>query len=253
MHPQVPAACTSQVTVPAQPPPHVKPPQSLLDHYVVESFTCPPTNPPLMSATSSSSNPPSRACSALPVGYHGGHLLSSSSAGHSSPVSSPSSTFCHGGSNLSDYTASKWGASLVDVTLSWLANTACSSHHLSSSSIPPSRTGFDLIWSPPASNDHGSSTAVASRSHHEGCPHSSAWQPNLEGYDDYFFTNYGGLTWWKGGLFLAIGGLDCLSGQDSVLMEIVILTAMGSFRGGFLSSSGCLPLCLPMQWCSGCS
>ncbi len=42
----------------------------------------------------------------------------------------------------------------------------------------------------------------------------------------------GGLARWKGGLFLAIGGLDCLSEQDSVLMEIVLLTTMGSFMGG---------------------
>jgi hypothetical protein len=31
----------------------------------------------------------------------------------------------------------------------------------------------------------------------------------------------GSLAWQKRGFFLAIGGLDCLSEQDSILMEIV--------------------------------
>jgi hypothetical protein len=42
----------------------------------------------------------------------------------------------------------------------------------------------------------------------------------------------GGLAWLKGGLFLTIRGLDCISDQDSVLMEIVLLTTMESFMGG---------------------
>jgi hypothetical protein len=129
-------------------------------------------------------------------------LSSSSSAGPSSPSSSPSSTLHHGEwSNLSNYTASELGASSADVTLSRLVNTACSSNCSSSSNNPPSRTGSGLIPSPLASNDHGSSTAVASHSHHKGCPHSSARQPDLEGYDDYFFSNYGGSCLAEGGPF----------------------------------------------------
>jgi hypothetical protein len=51
----------------------------------------------------------------LDEGYHGGHLLSSSSAKSLGPASSPSSTFRHGGeSNSSAYDALDWGASLAD-------------------------------------------------------------------------------------------------------------------------------------------
>jgi hypothetical protein len=80
-----------------------------------------------------------------------------------------------GGGNLSNYTASKWGASSANVTLSWLVNTARSSNCLPGSINPPSRTGSGLNHSPPASHDHGFSMAVASHSHHKGRPHSSAW------------------------------------------------------------------------------
>ncbi len=48
------------------------------------------------------------------------------------------------GSNSSNYTASEWGASLADVNLSWLANTAHSSQRLSNSSNHSSRTGSGL-------------------------------------------------------------------------------------------------------------
>ncbi len=143
-------ASASQAMVPAQPPPHVTPPSSLLDCYVVKGFARPPTNPPLTSATSSSSNPPSRAGSAPPVGYHGGRLLSP----HPPDVQVqhpllPLTFVMGGGSNLSNYTTFEQGASLVDVTSYWLANTAHSSHRLSSSSNPPFRTGSGLIWCPP--------------------------------------------------------------------------------------------------------
>ncbi len=42
----------------------------------------------------------------------------------------------------------------------------------------------------------------------------------------------GGLAQRKGGLFLAIGGLDCHSVPDSVLMELVLLPAMEGLMGG---------------------
>jgi hypothetical protein len=42
----------------------------------------------------------------------------------------------------------------------------------------------------------------------------------------------GVLSWQKGSLFLAIGGLDCYSVPDSVLMELVLLLATGGIMGG---------------------
>jgi hypothetical protein len=42
----------------------------------------------------------------------------------------------------------------------------------------------------------------------------------------------GGLAWQKGGLFLAIGGLDRPSVPDSALIELNLLLAMGGIMGG---------------------
>jgi hypothetical protein len=42
----------------------------------------------------------------------------------------------------------------------------------------------------------------------------------------------GGLAWQKGGLFLAIGGLDRRSVRDFVLMKLILLLAMGGIMGG---------------------
>jgi hypothetical protein len=58
-------ASASHATVPAQAPPLIPPPQSLLNHYVAKGFTHPPTGPPSMSAASSSCNPPFGAGSCL--------------------------------------------------------------------------------------------------------------------------------------------------------------------------------------------
>jgi hypothetical protein len=59
--------------------------------------------------------------------------------------------------------------------------------------------------------------AVASPSHQEGRPHSSAWQPDPDSYDDSSFCNYGGPC-------LAYGeSIPCYKGTVLVIVPFGIM------------------------------
>ncbi len=226
-------ASALQAMVPMQPSPHVTPPQSLLDCHVVECFMRLSSNPPSTLAPSSSGNNPSIAGSAPPVGYHGGRLPSSSSARHSNPASSPSSNFHHGGGPTHQITPPLNGGPLW-WTSPCLGLQPRLAHPIALPApilLPPGLTLASFVLP----------LQVMTTDHPQLLHHTAITKdaltlllgnPTRMALTTFATVIMGDFAWQKEGLFFALGGLDCISDQDFILLAIVLLTAMGSFMGG---------------------